>query len=997
MAGFIRSKQAGIQNDLSAGLTPEHVAIDDIERYGINSQIGAIAYDPVQSLLAVGTKDSKFGPGQIYIFGRGRVAVTFDLPQRASVKQIQFCADKLVCLDSKNDLSFYSLESKKLIGSHSPPGVATTIATDPALDYALIGMQSGDVLAYDMDREGAAPFRIPNLWAERDPRVRVSPVVSIQFHPRDIGKLLIGYVHGAVTFSFKLNQAQRFFQYEVPAGAPGGHADPDTSRTPRWPKLTQAVWHPTGTFILTGHEDSSMVFWDPKDGRIILARTTSETHINIPGKGATTLGPTVSVKEPIFKVAWCANKDPDDTALLIAGGADTTMPTKGMTFFEMGRTPNYATSSWDVLADHLESPRRQRVLPTPPNAEVVDFCLIPKESPHFAGAQDPIAILALLSSGEVISLSFPSGIPITPTNQLHVSMTFVHPFIRRANITTVDRVRWLGMTENRNQGPRILKGGVEQTHPLKRYENRNIIQTMHADGTVRLWDAGHGDELENDKVLEAGVGRAVGRIEGVDITATSLASASGEFAAGTRSGEVAVFRWGNNRNFGRDVPPSAGGNRPNALTNIIDRADPNLKEGLCPFTLLDLQSGPITSVKVSEVGFVATASEGGKLAVIDMRGPAIIHLGTTQEFGKGEKLGTLRRKSSHAPDKPEWVTRLEFSVMTLEDENYSSVNLHAGTNLGRLATFKLVPDSSGRYVVEFKGVTTFDGRIIHISPVDTHTGRPASANQNAVANLRNGAKTDGVLVAVTTSEARIFRPATAKGAHKTFDSHSCESAAVVRFQDQGYVLAGLFGDGTVRAYTLPALRELNSINISHILDTRRFADSIIVPNGDIFGWTGPSEMALINMWGTGQLLPKSLDKLFNPEALIPPRPTISNFQWVAGTQYVTPSDMDLLIGGPSRPPSKRMLAQSRADEAALRASSRNPTTSASSAAQQSTESWGAYMQRQVQERTQNLSIMGDSMENLEQNSQGWADDVGKFVNKQKRGVVTGLIKHKFGF
>ncbi|KAH0390242.1 snare-dependent exocytosis protein-like protein, partial [Aureobasidium melanogenum] len=349
---------------------------------------------------------------------------------------------------------------------------------------------------------------------------------------------------------------------------------------------------PTGTFILTGHEDSSMVFWDPKDGRIILARTTSETHINIPGKGATTLGPTVSVREPIFKISWCANKDPDDTALLIAGGADTTMPTKGMTFFELGRTPNYATSSWDVLADHLESPRRQRVLPTPPNAEVVDFCLIPRESPHFAGAQDPIAILALLSSGEVITLSFPSGIPITPSNQLHVSMTFVHPFIRRAHVTTVDRVRWLGMTETRNQGPKILKGGMEQTHPLKRYENRNIIQTMHADGTVRLWDAGHGDELENDKVLEVGVGRAVGRIEGVDITNTSLASASGEFAAGTRSGEVAVFRWGHNRNFGRDLPPSAGGNRPNALTNIIERTDPSLKEGLCPFTLLDLQSGP---------------------------------------------------------------------------------------------------------------------------------------------------------------------------------------------------------------------------------------------------------------------------------------------------------------------------------------------------------------------------------------------------------------------
>jgi len=55
------------------------------------------------------------------------------------------------------------------------------------------------------------------------------------------------------------------------------------------------------------------------------------------------------------------------------------------------------------------------------------------------------------------------------------------------------------------------------------------------------------------------------------------------------------------------------------------------------------------------------------------------------------------------------------------------------------------------------------------------------------------------------------------------------------------------------------------------------------------------------------------------------------------------------------------------------------------------------MQRQLQERTEKLNIMGDSMESLENNSQGWADDVSKFVGRQKRGAVTGLIKHKFGF
>jgi hypothetical protein len=39
MAGFVRSKQAGIERDLSATIRPELFTPDDQARYGINSQI----------------------------------------------------------------------------------------------------------------------------------------------------------------------------------------------------------------------------------------------------------------------------------------------------------------------------------------------------------------------------------------------------------------------------------------------------------------------------------------------------------------------------------------------------------------------------------------------------------------------------------------------------------------------------------------------------------------------------------------------------------------------------------------------------------------------------------------------------------------------------------------------------------------------------------------------------------------------------------------------
>lgn len=242
--------------------------------------------------------------------------------------------------------------------------------------------------------------------------------------------------------------------------------------------------------------------------------------------------------------------------------------------------------------------------------------------------------------------------------------------------------------------------------------------------------------------------------------------------------------------------------------------------------------------------------------------------------------------------------------MTVEGDNYSSILIHAGTNLGRVGTFKVVPDPSGRYTVQYAGSTSLDGRVIHISPIDANTGKHAHASPNVVASLRSGLRVDGAVLAVTNSEVRLFRPATGKGAHKTFDNYFCDSAAVARYHDQGHAFIGLFGDGTARAYTLPALKEIATAKVDHILDVRRFGDSVVTPSGNILGWTGPSEMALITVWGAGESLQKSQDKLFNPEALLPPRPTISNMQWVSGTQFITPADMDILS---KTPPSSTTL------------------------------------------------------------------------------------------
>lgn len=1013
MAQFIRGKQAGIQHDLSAGLQADLFAVDDLARYGVSSQVSTLAYDPVQSLLAVGTKSSQFGPGQIYVYGRDRIASVLPVPPRgASIHCLQFCADKLVCLDSKHDVSVYSIPLKRLLSSHSPMGAASVLCTDPMLDYAFIGMQSGDVVAYDMDREAPAPFRIPNLWQDVDPKARIATVVSLQLHPRDIGTLLIGYKQGAVIYSFKLNKALKHFQYEIPRGAPGGDGDPSAANVIRRPHLTHAAWHPTGTFIVTTHDDSSMVFWDTlKDGRMLMARTLTDTNVATAGASAAGgIGDrgTFAVKEPIFQISWCANgQDPEDTMILVAGGQSTQAPSKGLTLFEMGRTPVYATSTWETFHKYLDAPKRQRILPTPPGAEVVHYCLIPRTSPHFAGAHDPIAIIALLSSGELLTLSFPSGMPISPTNQLHVSLTFVHPYIHSIATTQLGREKWLGLTERRQHGPPILTGGVEESRQLRRYEDRNIVQAVHADGTIRMWDPGYGDEIENEKVLQVDVARALGRWDNVQVTTTSFAPASGELAVGLRSGELIIFRWANNRNAGRE-PPAPQPAPPGSIVNIMDRMEPSLSEGLGPFIMLDQQDGPVTAVCQSEVGFAVAAFEGGSIVIIDLRGPAIILQTSVHEFSKGHRGGSLRRRSSGATSKPEWVTTLAFSIMALEGDDYSSIALHAGTNVGNLATFQIIPDPSGRYTTQYAGhVSLGDTRVMYVAPISADTGKPAIASQTVMGSLRGGLKVNGALVAVTATNVHIFKPATSKGAHKSFDNYFCDAAGIIRYQDQGHAILGLFGDGKARAYSLPSLREIASIDLTNLnntgsgIDIRRLSSAAITPTGNIIAFTGPSELALLTVFGTGESLSRRQDNLFNPDRLIPPRPTISTVQWLTGTQYLTPSDMDALVGGPDRPPSKRMIAQARADEeqrrkAGLASSSRSATAAAANVNQQDEGYW-AYMQRQLAERTEKLGLVGDNMEQLEQNSGNWLNDVNKFVNKQKRNAVGGIIKSKFGF
>lgn len=895
--------QSGISSG-SADLTAQLAGYS-----GIKGKIIAVAFDFTQSLLAVSTDNN-----EVHVFGQNQVEVTFTFTTKSPINRLHFVKGiYLVIIDAKDTLSVISLYSKEILATIFIPSRVTCVEVDPALDWILLGLQSGSVMIYDVDRNIMSPTKIENLQKSLFfPKEPLSPVVSLKWNPRDLGTILISYNHVTVTFSFIEMKVKQSFVYESPSYTPNPNIPSKEADRRKHPKVTQSLYHPNSLNILTVHEDNSMVFWDSNTGRMILARSLLETDLNLSEPDSSS--PLASGGGPtIARVMWLCEHNPEKTYLLVVtnsiSGNDNN---QGITILDLGNTPMYSLTSYEGMSKYYSNPQRQRLSPIVEKSRVVDIVPIPRSSPYFSGCHDPAFILVVLEDGEIETLLVQSGNFTSKGSLLPQNLSWARPIVSVASAFAVPEKLWLGLMGHAS-GEGLLKGGKPLKRPLTRRSLRTALVTGHVNGAVRIWDS-NGKELDSNAVLEVNLSRTLNRSSDIAVADVSFAPETLELAVSSERGEVVLFKFEVNRFFNkssnstsRDLDLSfrrfSLSDIGEPLVDVRDRAPENIKQGFLPRTIVNMNEGKTTALKNSEIGFVGIAYESGALIVVDRRGPAIIYRDNIKNIPQ-----------MHGST----VSTINFSIMEYGTEGYSSILMFCGTDRGELIIFKILPAGNGRFTTQFVELTkTNDAApIVNISTCSERSGSSCEATVSKMQDLSKGLSIPGYVIIAGQNDIRVIKPGVSKESRKSFKQVIASAGCVnlSRTNSKGEVsqvmhVVALSIDSTIRILSIPNLKEVRSMHSPVLMLSHFINQSSVLPNGEIFARSELYYSVILSVASSSASDKVSTnvsgsDTLYNPNLKIAYRPQVNTLQWARGTVYCSPEQLDLILGGENRPPSK---------------------------------------------------------------------------------------------
>ncbi|KAL8621917.1 hypothetical protein ACOMHN_046121 [Nucella lapillus] len=429
--------------EIEERLRSEHFHTCKTVRHGFPYQPTAVAFDPVQHILAIGNKT-----GSLRIIGRPGVDIHTTHDGEVAISQILFLINEgaLVTVCSDDTLHLWNFRQKKPEIVHSLKFQRERI-TNCHLPFQskwlYIGTERGNVHIVNMESFILSGYLINwNKAIELCRRTHPGPVVHLSDNPVDTNKLLIGFESGAIVM-WDLKNKFAEYRYNSPEA------------------LRALAWHQEGKQFMCCHSDGSLTTW----------------NVKVPHKAASILMPHAKLGaegkpdpcKPINKVAWKT----------VRNGEDMVIFSGGMSYERAGRTPSITVMTG----------KSTTVLEMEHN--VIDFVVL-CETPWCQDLQDPYAIVVLLQNDLVVVDLTSPGYPCFENPypmDLHESPVTACQYYANCPTDLIPAFYSVGSRQKKtgfSEKVWPVKGGQWGTSTVSYPE---IMITGHADGSLKFWDA----------------------------------------------------------------------------------------------------------------------------------------------------------------------------------------------------------------------------------------------------------------------------------------------------------------------------------------------------------------------------------------------------------------------------------------------------------------------------------------------------------------------------
>ncbi|XP_077584989.1 syntaxin-binding protein 5-like isoform X14 [Stigmatopora nigra] len=429
--------------DVQETLVSENFQLCKTVRHGFPYQPTALAFDPVQKILAIGSRS-----GGVRILGRPGVDCFCHHESGAAVLQLQFLINEgaLVTACADDTLHLWNLRQRRPAILHSLKfnRERITFCHLPFQSkWLYVGTERGNTHIVNIESFVLSGYVIMwNKAIELSTKTHPGPVVHLSDSPKDEGKLLVGFESGTIVqWDLRAKKADFRIYYDE--------------------AIHSASWHHEGKQFMCSHSDGSLSVWN-------LRNTTKPIQVTFPHGKIQKDGKKESCK-PILKVDYKTSRN-SEPFVIFSGG---------LSYDKAGRRPTLTIMHGKAITV-LEMDY--------PIVEFITLC----ETPYNNEVQDPYAVVVLLEKDLIVVDLTQSNFPVFENPypmDIHESPVTCTAYFADCPPDIIPVLYSIGVKHKKtgySQKEWPVSGGMwtlgSHTYP-------EIIITGHADGSIKFWDA----------------------------------------------------------------------------------------------------------------------------------------------------------------------------------------------------------------------------------------------------------------------------------------------------------------------------------------------------------------------------------------------------------------------------------------------------------------------------------------------------------------------------